>query len=60
MLKIPRELQQYMSVSKKEGEVYSGDMTIEIRLLLEKTKKSVIEVKQRCRNELEKLIAGEE
>ncbi len=60
MLRIPQELQQYVRMSKNEGLVYSDDMPVELMTLFEETKKNVIRVKQKRRNELEKLITGEE
>lgn len=60
MLRIPQELQQYVRMSKNEGLVHSDDMPVELMTLFEETKKNVIRVKQKRRNELEKLITGEE
>ena len=60
MLRIPKELQRYVRMSRKEGLVYSDDMPMELLPLFEETKRSLIRAEQERRNDLEKLIAEEE
>ena len=59
-IQIPKELLQYVRMSKAEGLVHRPDMPEELFPLFEKTKKAILEKQQAQKDDLAKLLIKEE